>query len=119
MLATAAEIPAHVPKDRVVDIDVYDPPDRGPGYFKVWKEFQDRSPELVWTVRNGGHWIATRAQVIREIFDDYKRFSSSVILLPRERGEIHLPPTTLNPPQHRPFRALLNKIRKYSHRVPW
>jgi camphor 5-monooxygenase len=107
MMATTE--PIHVPKERVVDFDVYNPPEKGSGYFRAWKDFQDRSPELVWTSRNGGHWIAMRGAAIRHIFSDPKRFSSSVILLPRERGAIHLPPTTLDPPVHRPFRALLNK----------
>ena len=54
MMLTEAHIPAHVPRERVVDIDVYDPPERGEKYFAAWKQFQDRSPELVWTPRNGG-----------------------------------------------------------------
>jgi cytochrome P450 len=106
----AIDVPAHIPPDRVVEFDVYNPPDKGSNYFRVWKEFQDRSAELVWTTCNGGHWIATRGAVIRAIFDDYKHFSSSILMLPRERGvSISLPPTSLDPPAHRPFRALLNR----------
>ena len=108
-MSAGLEIPSHVPRDRVVDLDVYAPPERGENYFEGWKAFQDRSPELVWTTTNGGHWIATRGEVIRDIFDDHKHFSSAVILLPRERGRLRMPPTTLDPPAHRPFRALLNK----------
>jgi cytochrome P450 len=103
-------VPAHIPGDRVVEFDVYNPPDKGANYFRAWKEFQDRSADLVWTTGNGGHWIATRGAVIRAIFDDYKHFSSSILLLPRERGAaVSLPPTSLDPPAHRPFRALLNR----------
>ena len=106
MATTAA--PTHVPPDRVVQFDVYSPPEKGRSYFQGWKQFQDSSPELVWTTCNGGHWIATRGAVIRDVFSDYKHFSSSVIMLPRERN-VTLPPTTLDPPIHRPFRALLNR----------
>jgi len=105
----ASEIPSHVPRDRVTDLNVYLPTERGEQYFEAWKAFQDKSPDVVWTTANGGHWVVTRGEAIREVFDDYKHFSSAVIMLPRERGHIKLPPTTLDPPTHRPFRALLNK----------
>jgi cytochrome P450 len=109
-VASGPEVPAHVPRDRVVEFDVYNPPDKGANYFQAWKEFQDRSADLVWTTRHGGHWVATRGAVIRSIFDDYEHFSSSILLLPRERGAaVSLPPTSLDPPSHRPFRALLNR----------
>lgn len=109
MASSGEAIPAHVPPDRVVDFNVYDPPEKGEGYALAWKRLQDRSPEIVWSTRNGGHWIATRGEVIREIFEDYKRFSSSVIMAPRSRGEIKLLPTAVDPPTHRAYRSLLNK----------
>lgn len=109
MQISDAPVPAHVPVDRVVDFDIYNPsPDAtGDEYFDIWKQFQDELPELVWTVRNGGHWIATRGTLIREIFNDYKHFSSKILFVPRV--EIRLLPTTLDPPANCPFRALVNK----------
>ncbi|WP_156680453.1 cytochrome P450 [Sphingomonas profundi] len=65
-------------------------------------------PELVWTPRNGGHWMATTGRLISHIFADYKRFSSRVLFVPKENGEHHqLPPSTIDPPTHRPYRALI------------
>jgi camphor 5-monooxygenase len=109
MLASGKAVPAHVPRDRVVEFDIYDPPRKGEDYERGWKELQDSSPDIIWTAANGGHWIATRGAVIREIFDDYRHFSSSVLMAPRERGEIKLLPTAVDPPAHRAYRSLLNR----------
>lgn len=103
------QVPPHVPPELVVDFDLYDPPGADTDFHKPWKALQDRSPDIVWTTANGGHWIALRGKPIYEIFEDYQHFSSKVIIVPRERGDkIKVLPTTLDPPAHRPYRALLN-----------
>jgi cytochrome P450 len=92
-----------------VDFDLYDPPGADTDFHGAWKALQDRAPDIVWTTANGGHWLALRGKQIYEIFADYKHFSSKVIIVPRERGDkIKVKPTTLDPPLHRPYRALLN-----------
>lgn len=107
--ASDVTIPIHVPRDLVFDFDLYDPPGANEDFHKSWKTFQDGRPDMIWTPRNGGHWIAMRGKLIHEIFADYEHFSSKVIIVPRERGdEIKVLPTTLDPPAHRPYRALLN-----------
>lgn len=94
---------------RVVAFDVYDPPREGQDYASAWKALQDDAPDVVWSTANGGHWIAMRGEPIREILEEYERFSSQVIMVPRERGEIALLPTAVDPPRHRHYRALLNR----------
>jgi cytochrome P450 len=105
-----AERPAHVSEDRVVDFDMFAPPGGKADIHAGWKTLHAPGiPEIVWTPRNGGHWIATRAKQIAEIYADYERFSSRVYLLPKESGEkFGMIPLSLSPPEHRPFRALLN-----------
>ncbi|HLY56443.1 MAG TPA: cytochrome P450 [Stellaceae bacterium] len=105
-----AERPPHVPEDRVVDFDMYAPPGVKQDFHAAWKALQAPGvPDVVWTPRNGGHWIATRNRLIDEVFSDHERFSSRVILVPKAIGEQHgLIPTTLDPPEHRPYRTLLN-----------
>ncbi len=67
-------------------------------------------PDLVWTPHNGGHWIATRGELVEEVFADYERFSNRVVTIPKDRGEHYrMLPTTLDPPEHRPVRNLLNR----------
>ncbi len=103
--------PAHVPPERVVDWDMYSPPGVEEDFHRAWARLlADDVPDVVWTPRNGGHWIAARGELIHEIYGDYKRFSNRIIMVPKEVGEEHhLLPTTLDPPAHRPFRTLLNE----------
>lgn len=108
-LSPAVDKPAHIPDDRVVDFDIYAPPNGREDYHLAWKALKDAGvPEIIWTPRNGGHWIVTTGRLISDIFADYKRFSSRVLFVPKANGEHHqLPPSTIDPPAHRPYRALL------------
>lgn len=108
--AEFAERPAHVPEERVVDFDFYNPPGVEQGFHDAWRSLHAPGvPDLVWTPRNGGHWIATRSAKIGEVFSDYERFSSRIIIVPKAVGEQYrMLPTIMDPPEHRPFRSLLN-----------
>jgi cytochrome P450 len=107
----AAESPAHVPAAHVVDFDIYAPEGVEGDYHAAWLALQKPGlPPIVWTPRNGGHWIAARGKVIGAVFADHEKFSSRVIVLPKSDGELHsgLIPTTIDPPAHRGYRSLLN-----------
>ena len=111
-MATLAEmdIPAHVDPTRVVDIDVYAPEGLAADYHAAWARVQADNPEIVWTPRNEGHWIALGGEALAEVQSDWERFSSRVIVLPKSMGGHHqLLPTTIDPPEHRPYRKLLNE----------
>jgi cytochrome P450 len=102
--------PDNVPDDRVFDIDIYMPsPDKG-DYHEAWSKvhaFTDL--QLIWTPKNDGHWIAVRTDAINAVLSDYEHFSNRVIFVPRSSGEAHnIIPTTLDPPEHRPYRTILN-----------
>jgi cytochrome P450 len=103
--------PANVPHERVVDVDMYNPPGIEDGYHEAWKRLQKPgTPELVWTPHNGGHWIATSGALIGEIYRTPEFYSSQVIFLPKEAGEKYdLILTRMDPPQHTPFREVLEK----------
>jgi cytochrome P450 len=105
-----APLPPHVPEDRVLDFDMYNPPNVAAGLQEAWTVLQaPEVPDLVWTRRNGGHWIATRGSLIREAFEDPKHFSSECPFIPRETGEAYdFIPTSMDPPEQRPFRALVS-----------
>ncbi|MBC2669526.1 cytochrome P450 [Novosphingobium piscinae] len=95
------------------------------GYHEAWKALQTVDmPELVWTPLTGGHWIATRGDVVKEVYSDPTRFSSEVIFLPKEAGEKYaMVPTRMDPPEHTPYRKLLDsglnlaQIRKVEEQV--
>lgn len=103
--------PPHVPHDRVALFDIYRPPNAAEDIHKAWMTLQRDDVSVVWTPYNGGHWIATRADEIGEVFADHTRFSSRVFVVPKAIGEIHrIIPNTLDPPKHWPVRKLLNNV---------
>ena len=105
------DLPPHVPKGRVVHFDFFNPPGVSRDFHASWSTLQAPGvPDLVWSPYNGGHWIATRGTLVEEVFSDYHKFSNRVVTIPKERGEIYrMLPTTLDPPEHRPIRNLLNR----------
>jgi camphor 5-monooxygenase len=104
------KLPAHVPSERVVDFDIYHPAGFKKDYHAAWKVLQEPGvPEIVWTPKNGGHWIATRNTVIRDVMADYGHFANSTQIFPKSAVDDYvLLPTTLDPPAHKPYRNLLN-----------
>ena len=102
-------IPAHVPPDRVIDLDVYNPAPELDDPVEAWKALHDRDEAVLWTTGNGGHWIATRGSSIKAILNDHESFSSNVLMVPRERGLSNLLPTAADPPRHRPFRMVIQQ----------
>ncbi|MBR9911390.1 MAG: cytochrome P450 [Gammaproteobacteria bacterium] len=102
--------PAHVPDELVVEFDIYNPPNLEKGFHEAWKTLHaDGVPDIVWTPCNGGHWLTCRANVMSEVLNQYETFSSKVIIVPKDRGEDYgILPTHLSPPEHRPYRLLLN-----------
>jgi len=109
--ALVAPRPANVPDDRVVDFDLYDFPVEGMEYQKAMKEqIADGKPELIWTPRNGGHWIMTRFEGIAAVLSDTDHFSSHQIMVPvPDNGRPPLVPLQLDPPDHAEYRALLQQ----------
>ena len=103
--------PQNVPDDRVYDIDMYALDGLEEGFQEAWsKACPPGTPDLIWTPRTGGHWIATNGSVIREMYSDPARFSSEVIFLPKEAGEAYaMVPTRMDPPEHTPYRAAITK----------
>ncbi|BFM07042.1 cytochrome P450 [Halioxenophilus aromaticivorans] len=104
------EKPAHVPDELVIDFDIYNPPGLEMGFHEAWKALHAEGlGDILWTPCNGGHWLTARASVMSEVLSQYETFSSKVIIVPKTRGEEYgILPTHLSPPEHRPYRALLN-----------
>jgi len=66
-------------------------------------------PDIFWTPRNGGHWVATRGEDIYHIFKDADHFSSRNLVVPRRRNPTFaLPPINLDPPEQAKYRSLLS-----------
>jgi len=104
-----AERPAHVPPECVVDFDYFHPPgmERGEDVFTALKHLHEL-PDILWTPRNGGHWIATRAEDMRWIRSEPLLFSRKESVVPAGMMHDLMPPTNIDPPYHARFRAVLN-----------
>ncbi len=114
------EIPPHVPRERVRDVDMYALEGVEDGPHAAWMRIKTAdTPGLIWTPHNGGHWIATNGARIKEIFSDYQRFSSEVFLIPKELGEkAGFLPLGLSPPTHTPYRKAIDKIMNLARMRP-
>lgn len=101
-----ASIPSSVPAGHVVDFDIFAPPGVENDYFAAWQSLQAQGvPGLVWTTANGGHWIATRGSVIRQLWGDTERLSNEVLAVTPGLGEVmRFIPLQQDPPEHTPFR---------------
>lgn len=106
-----AERPSHVPADRVVDFDLFNPPGVEHDYFAAWQTLQrPGGPGLVWTARNGGHWIAAQGAVVRALWADGERLSSECLAVTPGLGEVmQFIPLQQDAPEHGPFRMAVMK----------
>ena len=100
-----ATIPAHVPPERVRDVDLYNLPGADDDVHLAWKKVQDENPDIFYTPRYGGYWIVTRASLLDQIWPDHERFSSRHISIPRIEGAAPQLPIETDPPVHQHFRA--------------
>lgn len=109
MATTAIERPANVPADRVIDFDLYDFPIDGIEYQRSMREIFDATPgDVLWSPRNGGHWIAKTNATVAKVLADSDHFSSRRIMVSAEDADRPpLVPLQLDPPHHAPYRALL------------
>lgn len=105
---TLAAVPAHVPADRVVDFDFHAPPDGEYDMITPWKRLQDGGPDIVWTPRNGGHWIVTRAEDIAFVQKNHDPFSMREVTLPAGAKPMRILPLESDPPEHTDYRSLFN-----------
>jgi cytochrome P450 len=107
--ATLAARPAHVPTDRVVDFDLYTLPGGEDDAQRAYWRFQQDGPDLFWTPRNGGHWVATRADIVESMLRDPETYSSTRVFLPRDDNAPRTVPLEADPPVHTEMRKPLSR----------
>lgn len=101
------ERPAHIPAELEIDFDFYNPPGAGTDVHAAWMTLQN-GPRMVWTGRNGGHWIATRAEELIQIQTDDTRFSyRSINIPPNPTPSL---PLECDPPRHAGLRAIISPL---------
>src|SRR5689334_7327570 len=107
MVLEEQAVPSDVPAGLVRDFDFVAFPDSDRDVHGAWKRVQDEQPDLFWTPRNGGHWVATRAELIEQMYGNPERFSSRTESLPRGTVPFRQPPVEIDPPEHEAYRSLL------------
>ena len=106
-VADRVPVPEHVPPELVHDFDFLDPPGASDDVQLAWKRLHDEAPDIFWTPRNGGHWIATRGEDIREIQTNHRRFSQRVMTIPASAQVFRIPPANADPPEHDGYRRII------------
>ena len=103
-----AGLPDHVPPALVRDFDIFQLPGPETDPHRALLAVQRDAPEIFWTPRNGGHWVAIRAEAIEAILLDHEHFSSECILVPKKPPEAQRElPIECDPPRHTVIRRPL------------
>jgi len=105
--ATTVPKPAHVPESLVRDFDYRDFPGHDTDVHLAWKTLHD-GPDIFWSPRHGGYWVATRAADIDVMQTDHERFSYRHVTIPPQTQYPPLAPLEFDPPQHGPLRAVIS-----------
>jgi len=106
-----SDIPAHVRPNLVKDFDIYAPPGAEKDTVAPWFELKTAAKsKIIWTRKNGGHWIVLDGQTIHELIANSDLLSNRMLTAPREMGEAtNLIPLQIDPPAHKGYRSILTK----------
>lgn len=116
-IKTLKRAPAHVPRERIYDFDVYGDPLALGGLHKMHHDLLHKAPPLFYTLRDGGHWMVTRRDLVEQVMRTPEVFSSSRASPHFETvvGQIRVPPQDMDPPEHLKYRLLLLKFLSPKH----
>ena len=108
-IVAVREVPPRVPADHVIDFDLHDFPVSGLDYQASMRAILQANPaQVLWTPRNGGHWIVKNHADVAKVLADSDHFSSRRITVgDHDASRPPLVPLQLDPPYHAPYRALL------------
>lgn len=99
------QVPAHVPPHLVVDFNYYDQPGGHEDPHLTWKRLHD-GPDIFYTPHYGGHWVITRGEDLKNLFQDHQHFSSSKNSIPYAPRPFKLAPIENDPPEHAELKRL-------------
>ena len=100
-------VPDHVPAGLVVDFDYLRDPGLAVDPHAAYARLAG-GPPIVWTGRNGGHWISTRHKVINDAFLAHDLFSNFPRIIPNTASlEKPQPFSDIDPPENLKYRRAL------------
>lgn len=104
----SADIPSHIPPERVVEFDRFNAPQLQRCPHQGVAQLFQASPDIFYTPGDRGHWVVGRATVARDMLRQPDKFSSD----PRHNpANARTPPTLPNqcdPPLHTGLRRIIN-----------
>ena len=104
----ALNYPAHVPKELIVDFDIFDLPPGIEDPLVQWGTLlENKVPQICYTPRNGGHWIFLDYDDILEAYRNWEIFSNYQAPIPPIEPYPVFQPQGVDPPEHKRFRSLL------------
>lgn len=118
-LTPAVPKPDHVPQALVYDFDYFkDPGFRTDPHARI-AEMHRTAPEVFWTPRQGGHWVALSYEANFDLGRDWETFTSEFVPQAQMQamraalppGAPHIPqplPINVDPPLHTKYRLPLN-----------
>jgi cytochrome P450 len=107
MLMEASNVPPHVSPALFYDFDVHHPPGGGEDYQLAWKRLHDEGlPDIIWTPRNGGHWVPLRGADIFALFADTANLSTEYYVVPKMALPFRIYPIQSEPDEHRLLRPI-------------
>ena len=104
-LSTPAHVPAHVPTDLVRDFNYLDSLSETDVY-RFFGKLHD-GPDIFYTTRNHGHWVATRFADMEYILEHSEDFCSEAHTIPKEGKPFPVPLVEYDGTAHTGFRMLL------------
>ena len=106
-LEAGFEIPDHVPPELVRVFDHFNTPELKENPITYYDEIRRSDKPVFWSPVFGGFWVFTRFEDIRTIFQNPGTFRSEHMSFPGASvWPRKLIPVELNPPEHKPFKAI-------------
>ena len=100
--------PDHVPAELIRDFDIFALPPGIEDPLVKWGELlAPDMPKIIYTKRNGGHWIFLDYEDIREGYRNDDGFSTYQTPIPPIDPHPVMQPQGVDPPEHKKFRSLL------------
>lgn len=103
------EVPDNVEPAQVFDFDIYNDPRLKADLHAGFKSLHAEAPDIFWTPHHGGHWMVTRHELVSAVMRDSEHFTTRQMNIPKTDGPYISIPLNLDPPDHTPFRAVLNR----------
>lgn len=95
---SSSDVPPHVPPDLVIDFDFHSVAGPHEDVHAKWacfvaqcREERGSDTHLLYTPRNGGHWLAVTGQAVRDLYADADNLSNSSVTIPAHPGLNTLP----------------------------